>query len=315
MAINRKYLYAVLLLGVVVALIFKQSLDKNVDELTPTLSTFNSDMDSVSDKNQEIFNSKAPSENGVVKPSSVEEKIIFNNWHAARGKFVYIDGPGRDEYGNKIPDAYETYDNETLRQLGNTGDLRALHELADRSETIAEHNVILEKAAVFGSTQALDKLGLMTELTASLSDKTPEEKKPIVIESMAYYEAAVLRGDWEGKLTFGRSLLGKHPVDLTDEDYNTIQKRSQEIYNNIQAKRYELGLGDFDNSIPDSVMESYSMSLAAHAANAERYKKLYEDYSAQHEKLKSEPIDPELIKSMKEKERKIIEVERTTVSQ
>ena len=181
-------------------------------------------------------------------------KAEIIDWFAKRG--VYGFGTLNEQ------SEYDSYSLETLAKLGDTGDIKALHKLALITPNKDQRKKILEQAAVYGSTGALAHLGIMTTTIGAVGDsKTPEEKKQLAKEALAYYEAAVLRGDWDAKMSFSESALRLVSGELAEQDQRDIQKRAQEIYDDLQAKRTTMGLGDFDNSVPDSVMKYYEEML------------------------------------------------------
>ncbi|WP_323814128.1 hypothetical protein [Cellvibrio sp. NN19] len=179
------------------------------------------------------------------------EKII--GWFESRGIYSFR---GPDEKND-----YQNYDLATLQTLSAQGDIRAMHLLAKKADNIAASNGILLNAAIHGSTGALSEIGLSLETEFDVRNKSAEDRKPYVMESLAYYEAAQLRGDWWGNISYSDSLLNRYPMDLTDFDKSQIQKRAQEIYDDLQQRRTQLGLGDFDNSVPDEVIKFYEEML------------------------------------------------------
>ncbi len=184
------------------------------------------------------------------------------DWFASRGRFA--SEIEYDAQGHRLPTVYESYDEETLRQLGEGGDIRALQTLARRMdgyEDREEHRALLEKAAVYNSTWALGNLGLGYSTSGRYVAKSPEEKKAMYIEALAYYAAAQIRGDWTHAIRMGSSLRKEVDVTFTEEDELQVQKRAQEIYDDLQSRRHVLELGDFDNSIPEAVMREYEAML------------------------------------------------------
>lgn len=167
-------------------------------------------------------------------------------------------------YGFRGPDEqsdYQNYDLETLKKLGDSGDIRALHMLAGKAESIGESNAILFSAAIHGSTGALSQIALSLETEFDIRNKSVEERKPYIMESLAYYDAAQLRGDWWGNIQGKDSLLKRYPTEFLDVEKAYIQNRAQEIYDDLQQKRTQMGLGDFDNSVPDEVIKFYEEML------------------------------------------------------
>lgn len=174
-------------------------------------------------------------------------------WFASRGNYGF--------YGPEEQDDYKSYDNATLYRLSDEGDIHAMHILSDRAETIDDSQKILQRAAVYGSTEALAQLATIEKIKKMKGDKSAEEKKAVVLESLAYYEAAEIRGDWWPKIQMGDILIKQEGIEMTQSDRDYISRRGKEIYEELQQGRYSLGLGEFDNSTPDEVMKFYEEML------------------------------------------------------
>lgn len=179
---------------------------------------------------------------------SAADAAEIKNWFAQRGNFSFM--------GDEKLNDYATYDDATLNQLGDAGDLRALHTLADRSKNIKDFKSTLYKASVWGSTEALIRMGAISEAD-DLDSMSAESRKQMIIDALSYYDAAQLRGDWWGNIVRGQSLLTRYSHDLTQHDKSIIQSNAKKIYADIQRERNELGLGEFDNSVPESVIKFY----------------------------------------------------------
>jgi len=198
---------------------------------------------------------------GINSGHTAEEKIWnpmgdavsseeIKKWFAARGNYSFF-GP------DSLSD-YDGYDVETLTRLSDSGDLKAMHVLANRANNFADLKGVLLKAAVYGSTEALIQLGSLNENDeGSLSEKPAEVQKAKVLTALAYYEVAQIRGDWWGNIASGKSLTERYKVSLTEQDKLLIKNLSEQIYNDLQARRSGLGLSEFDNSVPDSVIKFY----------------------------------------------------------
>ncbi|MDZ4286010.1 MAG: hypothetical protein U1A23_03720 [Candidatus Sungbacteria bacterium] len=179
---------------------------------------------------------------------SAADTAEIKNWFAQRGNFSFM--------GDEKLNDYATYDDATLNQLGDAGDLRALHTLADRSKNINDFKSTLYKASVWGSTEALIRMGAISEAD-DLDSMSAESRKQMIIDALSYYDAAQLRGDWWGNIVRGESLLKRYSHDLSQYDKSAIQSNAKKIYADIQRERNALGLGEFDNSIPESVIKFY----------------------------------------------------------
>lgn len=184
---------------------------------------------------------------------SYQEEAEVKKWCSARGAKCAL-----EQQDEKI---YESYDIATLESLSNNGDVRAMTHLAERyakdfidkgepDKGFELRNQLYFKAASYGSTDALLKLGLAAN-TGTL--KSRFQGRELALEALAYYEVAAIRGDRFGKVLLGSLPVRENELALTDADYAYIETRAEEIYQGLQHKRHELGLGEFDNEVPESV--------------------------------------------------------------
>ncbi|MEN0039381.1 MAG: hypothetical protein AAGC78_20065 [Cellvibrio sp.] len=184
---------------------------------------------------------------------NAKEEAEVKKWCSARGAKCALEQ--KDE---KI---YEAYDVATLESLSNNGDIRAMHHLAERyARTYIDkgdsdkgfelRNQLYVKAAIYGSTDALLRLGFAA-YTGML--KSSLQGRELALESLAYYEVAAIRGDRFGKVLMSDLPVKENELVLTDADHAYIETRAEEIYQDLQRKRHDLGLGEFDNEIPESV--------------------------------------------------------------
>ncbi|HOY22215.1 MAG TPA: hypothetical protein PK002_03630 [Cellvibrio sp.] len=187
----------------------------------------------------------------------------LNQWRLERGYMP----PNSDKEQN----AYNAYTEEALRSLAKNGDVVALHVLADRYldlEYMQAHEIdvltssrvrrdFLTDAAIRGSTRALMELGIDYGAEHRNISRTDDEKKAAEIEVLAIYKVATLRGDPDhfiDELRVSKSIRG---IEITDADKQHIDLRAKEIYADLQAKRKDMGLDDFDNSVPETVKNYY----------------------------------------------------------
>lgn len=183
-----------------------------------------------------------PSEQGIIKL-----------WEEARGR-----------YSDEDLAEYKSYDVDTLRQLADSGDLKAMMALAQLLITppyveqydSAEHFDLLNKAAVHGSTYALELYAIT--LGVNSTQGNTKIQHDALLEVLAWGGVAALRGD----VLPNSTLVALHKDayrSLTEKDKHAIHDRALTIYDNLQAERLKLGLGEFDNTIPSEVkrMQSY----------------------------------------------------------
>lgn len=195
----------------------------------------------------------------IFKPGMTKADFnVVDNWRVERGYFNLLDN-----------DDYKQYDEQTLKKLSDGSDMHAMQLLADLLHSRSNFKdavALYKKSALYGSTFALrflvgeegrrslieiDELGNMNQ--------TPEEKKKRVLTSLAYAKVAEMRGDSDAyfKTLIAPTLANPGQIPLTDEDYAKIQPLAQQIYNDLQKQRNELGLGEFDNSVPPEVIEGF----------------------------------------------------------
>lgn len=188
-------------------------------------------------------------QNTNIQPVAHVDEVL--NWQASRGWF---DTSGTLGTITKYPE-------ETLKQLAENGDLKALHLLA-YSAPAAESKLLLTKAAIHGSTRALFSLGNNAFILNDVYQNSPEEKKrPVLREAAAYISVAARRGDLYNFKYMGIGLYeSRFNMKLSENDLNLVSSSAQDIYNSLESQRIELGLGQFDNSIPPAIKEYFRAS-------------------------------------------------------
>ena len=193
----------------------------------------------------------------VSKPGMAKAELnVVDRWRVERGYFNMLEN-----------DDYKQYDEQTLKKLADAGDVRAMQLLADllfSRSNFKDAVALYKKAVVYGSTSSLQFL-LEQEGRRSLIDESnnmnqaPEVKMKRVLAGLAYAKVAEMRGDTD---VYFRSLIAPtlaNPgqIPLTDEDYAKVQPLAQQIYDDLQKQRSELGLGEFDNSVPSEVVDLF----------------------------------------------------------
>lgn len=162
--------------------------------------------------------------------------------------------------------SYDNYDEATLNTLADSGDVRAMHTLAEqyaRRGNLSDEDKkavadIYRAAALHGSTFAFLHLGIQQEATFGNLSADDPKRHETAIEILATYNVAALRGDKMPNIARGNHFVAQNNIQLTEEDKQQIQSRSQDIYNNLARHRYALSLEEFDNSVPESVSQYFS---------------------------------------------------------
>lgn len=191
--------------------------------------------------------SEQPSSQSDSAPESGPfDELTTRRWHDSRGYPTANDG-------------YNAYDAETIFALAEQGDVLAMQRASSMlillKKDYSEGYSMLMNAAARGSTFSLTLLG-----NHFRDGGIPVGDGDHVLESLPYYIAAGLRGDVRQAneqiaITTGKGgLLARitgtaHPRrDLKPHEIDDVCSRGQEIYNQIQNRRIELGLSGFDNT-------------------------------------------------------------------
>jgi len=163
---------------------------------------------------------------------------------------------------------YHSYPIETLEELADSGDYKALHVLGLRYQEKGKRGEALStyaKAAVYGSTSAL---GSMSTSYQSIYHSVGEDgdqdlRRSALIGALAHSKVAADRGDSIAKIS-ADSFIEVANIDLTDKDIREIDSMAEKIYERLLKERQSLGLGEFDDDIP-SKLEAYDNSAISWA--------------------------------------------------
>ena len=224
------------------------------DEPVPENATKNSTANLVSNREaQETLEPSATAEQTLEEIQIPFESQELVNWRLERG---YPDEAN----------PYGSYDEVTLSALAESGDIRAIHTLAERlasreNLTDTDRAVIsglYRRAALYGSTFAFLQLGIQQEADYKNLPVDDPNRHAMALEILATYNLAALRGDRMANIARSNYFIEQNQIQLTEEDKQIIAERSQEIYNNLSKHRYALALDEFDNSVPDSVTQYFN---------------------------------------------------------
>ena len=192
-----------------------------------------------------------------------DETKEIKEWFSSKGYFTKEDSA-----------VYESYNDETLKSLGKQGDLLALDLLISRSagneKAVMQYITV---GAVYGSTTALDSLTIYTA-PKSTNNMTEESRRPAALETLAVTKVIEMRGDrslaQSSKVSFLNSYKRRYDTDLkiSDDEQKYVDSRAQEIYDQLQKIRHEVGLGDFDNTEPTSIKKVFGLNQSFNYQNA-----------------------------------------------
>lgn len=174
---------------------------------------------------------------------TTEDQAIYSDWITKRGYTAFSD----NEYGS--------YNEETLTALAKEGDIRAIEKLGDLNYHHGYGAALpyYLDAATRGSTQVFVKLASIEDISNYSNAKTDDEKHKYALRVMVWCEVANLRGDRWPAASQGNYLMTKANLALSEQDKKYISLQAKDIYQRLQEQRNEMGLGEFDNSVPDAV--------------------------------------------------------------
>lgn len=179
---------------------------------------------------------------------------VINRWKFDRG---YLPNDA-----SKI-DEYDRFDVKTLKIMSDNGDILAQTELISRSSGEEEKREI-DKALAMGSTAAIINAGVAFRNEYKLAE-SDEQRHEALLNRLALYEFGALRGDRYHQIDAEYSLLRN--IQISDEDRRIISERGKALYENLQLQRTELGLGNFDNSVPPEVKKFHDELAETYGIN------------------------------------------------
>jgi len=199
----------------------------------------------------------------------------YEQWAVARNHL--------DEVRAEQVNRYNDYQPQTLKLLAEQGDLLALTALVLNPNTPEDRrNWAARQAAVYGGTgSAMSHIStsLKGKSAMQMSQNKKEDAKKSFLESVAWDEFAIMRGDrlLLDTIPFTLSLDGMHEMEITKEDETWISNRAHQIYAELTQERILKGLGDFDNSIP-KVVKIESVAAAAYNIGKNSQNSWYSKY-------------------------------------
>lgn len=160
--------------------------------------------------------------------------------------------------------AYLNYDDDTLQKLGANGDLLAMEILVDKAMDNYEIDQdraekAIEKAIIYGSTRAVMVKAILETSGGSsaiyIDGKDSPEYRDAMRESLAWFQFGMMRGDLTLR-HFAQREIKRAGFEMTDEDKMEIDRQARKIFKDMLDRRRELGLGEYDNDVPEG-LENY----------------------------------------------------------
>jgi len=170
-----------------------------------------------------------------------------------------------------VTDIYENYPSETLEQLASNGDMAAYGALnirisqdaierARAGAGLENYNKMMKQrrdnyleAAARGSSNAFRWMATkhLSESKSLKRSNDFEKSREEFKESMAYFGAAFLRNDYTSLSILNGHILKRYEFEPTPSEITQINNRSKAILEEVRARREELGLGPFDDYVPN----------------------------------------------------------------
>jgi len=191
--------------------------------------------------------SKTPALSSQIQKSSASIKAnreALLAWNRSRGYLL------SSENGEPTVSDYDGYDNETLRELANQYDPRAMLMLGDRLQAegdLNEPTALYVEASVHGYTNSMIRLANIS-LQRYHAAENKSDKKHNAMEAYSWFETAIMRGDHHA--TRPKEM---YSIEFNDEEQALIATMAEQHYKNLLARREQLGLGKFDNSTFESI--------------------------------------------------------------
>lgn len=183
-------------------------------------------------------------------PAGIEE---VQAWQESRGYFPLVE-----------IELYKTYGVESLQTLADTGDLKAIHALAELRAQEGDVQVVKDiylHGAVLGSTSALLRAARIMKPARDMSIYQGKDGEKLyrehMHEALSLLEVALIRGD-ESEMVTQQIREIKKEISLTDAESSAILRKAAETYAYLEYKRNEAGLGPFNNDIPPVIAEYFS---------------------------------------------------------
>lgn len=190
----------------------------------------------------------------VEESRSPQEILIVDNWF----KEIGFSTEGRRHYN-------EQYTDDQLRALSKAGDIIAIEVLVSRHIQRGASDLaydLAEKGIVYGSFNSIvtmmNKNMIIPEREDSSTVRAANKEK--LIGYLTYANLLKMRGvgqlyavENREKAEIERFISSYGELPLEAEDYERIQSESDNLYKQYQQERYDLGLGDFDNELPNEV--------------------------------------------------------------
>ncbi len=134
-----------------------------------------------------------------------------------------------------------------------------------------KHNKYIDLAIVYGDRELLSQSRQYYDAVRLLNldelEGNTEALRALFVEGLAHIEFTGMRGMRDTRASSMYRFVHQFspflsPDQITAEDRAAALQRAQEIYDQWEQKRFELGLGPFDNSVPDGKAQEMAWAEA-----------------------------------------------------
>ncbi|GAA6168033.1 hypothetical protein [Sessilibacter corallicola] len=171
----------------------------------------------------------------------------LEDWQHAQGFFVKEDFQ-----------PYDGYSEDTLLSLAYQGDLLAIEILSQKylseHKDIVKYRAIRELSIISGSifSISLRMNSLIREARELNHNDKQHEFNEFLGEAIIFSNLAIMRGSYSSSWQINH-FLDEYEIEFDEEQLQQFKRHAQDLYDLYENERIQLGLGEFDNSIPKSV--------------------------------------------------------------
>jgi hypothetical protein len=263
---NKSTILIVMLTASVIGVVLwqMQTLDNSAASVPETVSMKSNESSNLTNTESSIANSSAAIQSkGVLSEGDIRDINTANEQNIANPEFSESD--------------YANYDEATLQKMADSGDVTAMKALwlkylkSDDVNDAEKMRPLVTKAIVYGDRDMFKHMPELSKLSDQFTnpEASADDKHSAMIDILAYHEFMGLRGNLGQKYSGQEVFFMVHstpeaPIKLTAADKTAIQARAKEIYANYEGERIKLGLGPFDNSVPEGLAKMYDMQRVSY---------------------------------------------------
>ncbi|WP_045856044.1 hypothetical protein [Teredinibacter purpureus] len=108
----------------------------------------------------------------------------------------------------------------------------------------------MAQGGTFGSSANAVALGGGSLISYKHLKTNPEAAQELLIDGLAWYKIAMVRGDSVAEMLL-KSDIKRYGIDLFTVPQEEVDRKAAELYHALSKEREELGLGTYDNNVPE----------------------------------------------------------------